>query len=98
MSDFISSAGVAAVRVRTPEANRLVDILRPHATSIEVGANGILNIEGLTSDDIGIAAAGAQITLFELANQAGSLEEAYMKLTEQSVDFHTHTTSDGDHQ
>jgi ABC-2 type transport system ATP-binding protein len=94
MSDFIASAGVAAVRVRSPEADRLADILRPHATSIEVGANGSLDVEGLSSDDIGIAAAGAQITLFELANQAGSLEEAYMMLTEQAVDFHTHNTSD----
>jgi len=98
MSDFIASAGVAAVRVRSPEADRLADILRPHANAIEVGVNGTLDVEGLSSDDIGIAAASAQITLFELANQAGSLEEAYMMLTEQAVDFHTHTTSDRDHQ
>jgi hypothetical protein len=32
------------------------------------------------------------------ATQAGSLEEAYMVLTEQAVDFHTHTTSDRDQQ
>ena len=98
MADFIASAGTSVVRVRSPEADRLADILRPHAALIAKVADGVLDIEGMASDDIGIAAAGAQITLFELATRAGSLEEAYMVLTEQSVDFHTHTTGARDHQ
>ena len=98
MADFIASAGATVVRVRSPEAGRLADILRPHAGSIDMVAEGVLDVGGLASDEIGIAAAGAQITLFELATQAGSLEEAYMVLTEQAVDFHTHTISDRDHQ
>ena len=98
MADFIASAGTSVVRVRSPEADRLVDVLRPHAALIAEVADGVLDIEGMASDDIGIAAAGAQITLFELATRAGSLEEAYMVLTEQSVDFHTHTTGARDHQ
>ena len=98
MTDFIASAGATRVRVRSPEAARLADILRRQVTMIDVIADGTLDIEGMTSDDIGIAAAGAQITLYELATQAGSLEEAYMVLTEQAVDFHTHTVGDRDHQ
>ncbi len=97
MADFIASAAATLVRVRSPEAGRLADILRPHATSIHVVADGTLEVEGIVSDDIGIAAASAQIILFELATQAGSLEEAYMVLTEEAVDFHTHTLSDRDH-
>jgi len=98
MTDFIASAGGSVVRVRSPQAARLADILRPHATVIDMVADGVLDVEGMTSDDIGIAAAGAQFTLFELSTQAGSLEEAYMVLTEWAVDFHTHTISDRDHQ
>jgi len=98
MTDFIASAGSSVVRVRSPQAARLADILRPHATVIDMVADGVLDVEGMTSDDIGIAAAGAQFTLFELSTQAGSLEEAYMVLTEWAVDFHTHTISDRDHQ
>ena len=97
MTDFIASAGATVVRVRSPEAARLADILRQHATSIDEIDAGVLDVEGLTTDDIGIAAADAQITLYELATQAGSLEEAYMVLTEQAVDFHTHTFSERDH-
>ncbi len=98
MADFIASAGASVVRVRSPEAGRLADILRPHATMIDIVDEGTFELEGLTSDDIGIAAAAAQITLFELATQAGSLEEAYMVLTEQAVDFRTHNTSGWEQQ
>ena len=98
MADFIASAGATKVRVRSPQAARLADILRVHATTIDSIADGILDIEGMTSDDIGIAAADAQITLYELATQARSLEEAYMALTEQAVDFHTHTVGQRNHQ
>ena len=98
MAEFIASAGATVVRVRSPEAGRLADILRPRATLIDRVAEGVLAVGGLSSDDIGIAAARAHITLFELAPQSGSLEGAYMVLTEQAVDFHTHTTSDRAHQ
>ena len=98
MADFIANAGATVVRVRSPEAGRLADILRTQATFVHMIAEGVLDVEGLTSDYIGIAAAGAQITLFELATQAGSLEDAYMVLTEQAVDFHTPTISDRDHE
>ncbi len=98
MADFIASAGATRVRVRSPQAASLSDILHRHATTITVIADGTLDVDGMTSDDIGIAAAGAQITLLELATQAGSLEEAYMVLTEQAVDLHTHTIRDEDHR
>jgi ABC-2 type transport system ATP-binding protein len=47
----------------------------------------------LPSEEIGTDAAAAQITLYELATQGASLEEAYMSLTEDSVDFRS--SSDG---
>lgn len=50
-------------------------------------AEQTLEVRGLTSDHIGTIAAGAGITLFELATHAASLEEAYMALTDDSVDY-----------
>jgi ABC-2 type transport system ATP-binding protein len=47
----------------------------------------MIEVEGVSSDDIGRAAAGAGITLFELAPLGASLEEAYMALTASSLDF-----------
>ena len=47
----------------------------------------MLEVEGLSSDRIGTVAASAQLTLYQLATQDASLEEAYMALTEESIDF-----------
>ena len=44
-------------------------------------------MEGLSSDQIGTAAFEAGLALLELAPQGASLEEAYMALTAQAVDF-----------
>jgi len=44
-------------------------------------------VEGLSSDRIGTVAASAQITLYELTTLDASLEEAYMSLTEDAIDF-----------
>ena len=55
----------------------------------------MLEVEGLSSDAIGIAAAGAGLTLLELAPQAASLEAAYMALTESSLDFRSPADTPG---
>jgi ABC-2 type transport system ATP-binding protein len=57
-------------------------------------SEGVLEVEGLSSDDIGRAAAQAQLVLFELAPQGASLEEAYMALTAASRDFRSPTSAD----
>ena len=59
---------------------------RPDVT-VRSTADETLEVEGRTSEQIGTAAAAAGITLFELATQTASLEEAYMALTEDSLDF-----------
>ncbi len=87
IEDFIAEAAGAVVRVRSPEARRLAGILTRDGVTIRDVAEGTLEVEGLSSDDVGIAAAGAGVTLLELAAQGASLEEAYMALTEDSIDY-----------
>jgi ABC-2 type transport system ATP-binding protein len=87
MSEFIATAGTDLVRVRSPQARHLAGILAGEGVTIRDIADGVLEVAGLSSEQIGIAAAAAQITLYELASQGASLEEAYMALTEDSVDY-----------
>jgi ABC-2 type transport system ATP-binding protein len=87
MVEFIAAAGSDLVRVRSPQARQLADILTAHGATVRNVAGGGLEVAGLSSEEIGVAAAGAQITLYELASQGASLEEAYMALTEESVDY-----------
>jgi ABC-2 type transport system ATP-binding protein len=103
MTDFIAEASVESVRVVTPERDRLTELLyrtgatvttaeSPHDYSHrsghpEDGPDVEITVAGVSSRTIGTLAADAGITLWELAPQAGSLEDAYLALTRESLDF-----------
>jgi ABC-2 type transport system ATP-binding protein len=91
MSDFIAAASTDLVRVRSPQARQLADLVAGNGVTVTDVTEGVLEVTGLTSEQIGTAAAAAQITLYELATQGASLEEAYMSLTEDSVDYRSST-------
>ena len=87
MSDFIARSGGASVRVRSPEAARLRDLVAGPGVSVSSDEAGVLTVTGLASDQIGMTAAGHGITLLELAPHQASLEEAFMEVTEDVVDY-----------
>ena len=87
MSDFIADASSDVVRVRSPQADRLAQALAGPDVTVTNVADQTLEVSGRTSEDIGTVAARAGVTLFELTTQSASLEEAYMALTENSLDY-----------
>ncbi len=93
VADVIAGASVNAVFVRTTDPDGLTAILRAPDVSVRSGDGG-LHVTGLSSDQIGTAAAGAGITLLELAPQKASLEEAFMDLTRDAVEYHGATPLD----
>ena len=92
MADFIADAGVEVVRVRSPQAGQLAELLRGRGGTITEVESGSLDVVGFSTDEIGILAAAEQFTLLELSAKGASLEEAYMALTEDAVQFHAHTS------
>jgi ABC-2 type transport system ATP-binding protein len=90
MAAFIGDAGADIVRVRSPDARELADLLVGDRVTVREVSEGVLDVTGLSTDDVGLAAAAAQLTLLELSAKGASLEEAYMALTEDSVEFHSH--------
>ena len=94
MAEFIAAAAAEVVRVRSPQARELADLLAGEGVTVRDTADGVLEVEGLPSDRIGTVAASAQITLYELMTLDASLEEAYMSLTEDSIDFRSQADRD----
>ena len=92
MAEFIADAAADVVRVRSPHARQLAGLLSGEGVTVRSPADQVLEVEGLTSDQIGTVAAAAGLTLFELTTQGASLEEAYMALTADSLDYRS---SDG---
>jgi ABC-2 type transport system ATP-binding protein len=87
VADFIASASAQSVLVRSPQATQLRDLLLGPDVTVSSTEAGQLEVSGLSSDDIGTRAATAGITLFELSPVRASLEEAFMELTHDSVEY-----------
>ena len=87
VEEFVARAGGGAVTVRTPQAARLRELLAGPDITVTSQRSGVLHVRGLTAEQIGAAAFKAHLPVFELATQHASLEEAFMQLTDDSVDF-----------
>jgi len=85
--DFIKQASGALVLVRTPQAAQLEALLSGPDVSVTAAGPGLLEVRGLTAVQIGEAAAANQVVLHELTPQQASLEEAFMTLTRDDVEF-----------
>jgi ABC-2 type transport system ATP-binding protein len=79
------------VRVRTPDASRLRELIAADDVTITSSERNVLTFSGRTSQDIGIAAAAAGITLYELVPENSSLEEIFMELTHDAVQYRAGT-------
>jgi ABC-2 type transport system ATP-binding protein len=86
VEEFLRQASGKLVRVRTPQAARLRELVAgPEVTVTEEA--GSLRIAGLNAEQVGEIAAANRIVLHELAPIQVSLEEAFMDLTRESVEF-----------
>jgi len=89
VAELTAASGRSVVRVRTEEAPRLRDLLADDGVEISSTERDLLTVVGLTSTQIGRVAAEARIALIELTPQQASLEEAFMELTRDAVEFGT---------
>jgi ABC-2 type transport system ATP-binding protein len=87
VDDFIKQVSSDLVHVRTPEADKLRDLIAGPGVTVNSLSAERLEIIGLSSDRIGDLAAANMIALHELTPQQASLEEAFMHMTHDSVEY-----------
>ena len=88
VEDFVRRASSdASVHVRSVEALELEDVLRRQGVDVERVGDGLLEVNGLSGRQIGEAALQARIVLSELTPQQASLEQAFISLTGESVEY-----------
>ncbi len=90
MADFIARNSRSYVRIRSPHRERLLDVLHSAGITAVQAGDGALEVDGWKPESIGELAAQHQIVLHELSPQQASLEEAFMQLTAESVEYHAH--------
>ncbi|NLG56293.1 MAG: ATP-binding cassette domain-containing protein [Rhodococcus sp.] len=97
VTDFVAKSSESTVRVRSPQLDALRSALTSKGLTVrEDGIDGqpSLLVVGSTTDAIGDIAGAQSIVLHELADQRGSLEEAFMKLTGEDVQYQGDTGDD----
>jgi ABC-2 type transport system ATP-binding protein len=87
VEEFVRKASGTVVHVRSPQPERLRELLAAPEVTITELAAGLLEITGATAERIGETAAANEIVLHELSPQQASLEEAFMELTREDVEF-----------
>lgn len=90
VDEFIAMAAGNTVTVRTPDATVLRDLLLGPNVTITSAASGVLEVAGLSAEQIGDIAWEAHLRIHELATHSASLEEAFMQLTADAVEYRTH--------
>ena len=93
VDEFVARAGGGGVTVRTPQAARLRELLLGPDITVTSQQSDLLKVQGLSAEQIGQTAWQARLPVYELTPQQASLEEAFMRLTDDSVDFRSHSTT-----
>ncbi len=89
VEDIVDGGTRRGVRVRTPHATRLAELLAQDGATVTSDEPGLLEVEGAESAGIGELAAASGIVLHELTPVTSTLEEAYMRLTADAVEYRT---------
>jgi ABC-2 type transport system ATP-binding protein len=87
VEEFVRQASGKLVRVRSPQAARLRELVLGPDVSVAGDQRGVLEISGLSAEQVGVIAAANRIVLHELTPVQVSLEEAFMDLTRDEVEY-----------
>jgi ABC-2 type transport system ATP-binding protein len=95
VDEFVQRASTgAAVRVVSPEATSLRDALAAKQARVDSVERDVLEVHGLTGLQIGEIALAEKIVLAELTPMQVSLEQAFMRLTGETVEYHAVSDDD----
>jgi ABC-2 type transport system ATP-binding protein len=87
--EFIERSTKQVVVVRSPDAEKLATAVAAEGGSATAGGDGLLTVTNLEAARVGELAASGGLVLHELTPRRGSLEEAFMELTRESVEYGT---------
>jgi ABC-2 type transport system ATP-binding protein len=87
VADLLRGSSGGFVRVRSPQGEELAGLLRARGVAVVCQGDGALHVTGISSDEVGELARANGLTLLELSVQQASLEQTYMELTRDAVDY-----------
>jgi ABC-2 type transport system ATP-binding protein len=91
VAEFVTRGGPLAVKLVTPDQARFGAALAARGAAVTAGDAGSLIVEGLSAPEIGDVAARDGLRVHELTPMAASLEDAFMELTHDEVEYRPST-------
>ncbi|MBM7830325.1 ABC-2 type transport system ATP-binding protein [Agromyces cerinus] len=89
VADIIAGGTRPRVLVRSPHSSQLADLLAAPEVAVIRSEAGVLEVTGVAASGIGDLAAQHGLSIHELTPLSASLEEAYMALTADAVEYRT---------
>src|SRR2546423_15238205 len=86
-AEFVAQGSQPSVRVSSPDARSLAALLAGQGAQVTADGVGALTVTGLDAPRIAELAAAQGLVLYELAPQQASLEDAFMQLTQGSLEY-----------
>jgi ABC-2 type transport system ATP-binding protein len=93
MAEFRELGSDTHVRVVSPQAGRLRELIEHAGATVSSDADGALRVVGMDNVNIAELAAGAGVRVHELTPQRASLEATFMELTYDSVEYRAEASS-----
>jgi ABC-2 type transport system ATP-binding protein len=87
VGELIDRVAVDRVLVRSPQATKVRDLLVAQGATVTSAEPGVLEVRGMTAERIADLATARGLVLHELTPQRASLEQAYMELTQDAVEY-----------
>jgi ABC-2 type transport system ATP-binding protein len=91
--EMIRGASQSSVRVRSPQATRLAEVIAAPDVRVRNLGTDLIEVQGTDAEEIGLAAHVSGIVLYELAPRQASLEDAFMEMTGEAIEYRA---GDGD--
>lgn len=93
VQQVIDSVSGGGVRVRSPRAGELAAALAADGVTVTSPEAGTLDVSGTTAEHVGEVAFTQGLALHELSPRSATLEDAYMSLTQDAVEYRSHTAT-----
>jgi ABC-2 type transport system ATP-binding protein len=87
IAELTGRVGSGRVTVRTPSPAELTEAISGPDVTVTELADGALSVVGLNAQQVGEAAFHAGVALYELTPVKASLEQAYLELTQDEVEY-----------
>jgi ABC-2 type transport system ATP-binding protein len=94
VEEIIRQASANTVLVRSPDAGQLRTALAGADVTVSSTEDDVLHVTGLSAAQIGDTARSLGVALHELTPQMASLEEAFMTMTADDVEYHGHLAAE----